>query len=250
MEKTTAKISTCKESINKVAVDKLAFKQEKSNIEAQLQQIENVNEERSHKLKDIRKELRQAHGEYLKLQKSLDELGSEKAKKTSHLASMNETISKLRRSGSKEQEENRENRAMKIASMEKELSALEAKLQTTQTHMGNLKHTLDAASKEGREIEAEVQSAKNELLAVQRQMKQIKEQGSENRLVLFGENIPRIVADLHKNKGKFKNFPIGPLGMEIQLKPNVSKQKAALIENEIGGLLSAFIVDNFNVRTM
>ena len=40
---------------------------------------------------------------------------------------------------------------------------------------------------------------------------------------------------------------MGPLGMEIQLKPNVSKQKAALIGHEIGGLLNAFIVDNFDV---
>ena len=247
VERATAQISTCKESINKVAVDKLAFKQEKSNIEAQLQQIEHVNEDRSQKLKSLRKEMRQFQEESKRLQKALDEREKEKSEKSSQLDSMKETITKLRGSGTKEQEETREKRAMKIGAMEKDLAALEAKLQSTQTHLGNLKHTLDSANNEGREIEAEVQSAKNNVIALKRQMKQIKDQG-ENRLVLFGENIPRIVADIQRNRGKFRNFPIGPLGMEIQLKPNVSKQKAALIEHEIGGLLNAFIVDNFNVR--
>ena len=40
----------------------------------------------------------------------------------------------------------------------------------------------------------------------------------------------------------------GPLGMHIQLKPDVSQKEAALIEKEIGGILMAFIVDNFQDR--
>ena len=242
-----AKLSTCKESLDKAVGDKLALKHEKERIEAQVQQMENVNEERRKKVSDLRSRMRQVATDCKKLQQAKDDLERRRIDKQSQFSSMKEMISKLQATDSTEEARKRDEREDEIACMEEDKSTWEARLTTTQTHIGNLKHTLDAANQKGREITAELQATKSNLIALQRQMKQIQEQG-ENRLVLFGENMPRIVADLHKNKGKFKSFPIGPLGMEIQLKPNVSKQKAMLIEHEIGGYLNAFIVDNFDDR--
>ena len=59
-------------------------------------------------------------------------------------------------------------------------------------------------------------------------------------------SLQRFVAEIEKNRGKFKKFPIGPLGAHIQLQPHINDAQARLIEHEIKGLFSAFLIDNFD----
>ena len=49
---------------------------------------------------------------------------------------------------------------------------------------------------------------------------------------------------------KFRKPPIGPLGIEIQVKENVSKKHVEIIETELGKLLTAFLVDNFEDKRL
>ena len=131
--------------------------------------------------------------------------------------------------------------------MEEEKANCEARFQSTKTHAGNLRHTLEIAKEKDAQKRDHLKNVDYDITQFQKKIQNAKGQG-ENRLMLFGgDSMPRIVADVQKYQGRFRKMPVGPLGMEIQLKPNVSKQKAALIGHEIGGLLNAFIVDNFDV---
>ena len=210
--------------------------------------MENVSEDRVKELANMRALVRQVKDEYRKYEKAVDALEKNKNEKHSKFMTMNALISKLRSSSDDdEQARNREKLLAKISSLEEEKANCEARYKSTQTHADNLKHTLDITKEKERAVGDEIQSTKHNIQSLQKQMKNVKDQG-ENRLVLFGDSMPRIVADIHKNKRSFHKLPIGPLGMEIQLKPNVSKKKAVLIEHEVGTLFSAFIVDNFDDR--
>ena len=62
--------------------------------------------------------------------------------------------------------------------------------------------------------------------------------------------MPNLVAEIKKNANKFGQMPIGPIGLEIKLKKDITKQEATLIEIELGDVLKSFIVDNFADRTL
>ena len=65
-------------------------------------------------------------------------------------------------------------------------------------------------------------------------------------LCLFGQKMPQLCSAI---KGtNFKKEPIGPLGVEIKIKNDVSEIEKKLIECELSGMLSSFIVDNFEDR--
>ena len=96
LEKVAGEIATCKESIDKVADDKLALRQERSSIEAQLKQMENVSEDRVKELNNMRALVRQVKEECRKYEKAMDALESNKHDKQSKLMGMNAMINKIR----------------------------------------------------------------------------------------------------------------------------------------------------------
>ena len=96
LEKVAGEIATCKESIDKVADDKLALRQERSSIEAQLKQMENVSEDRVKELNNMRALVRQVKEECRKYDKAMDALESNKHDKQSKLMGMNAMINKIR----------------------------------------------------------------------------------------------------------------------------------------------------------
>ena len=52
---------------------------------------------------------------------------------------------------------------------------------------------------------------------------------------MFGEKMPNLVAEIKKNANKFGQMPIGPIGLEIKLKKDISKQEAALMDALVRG---------------
>ena len=105
--------------------------------------------------------------------------------------------------------------------------------------MGNLKSNLDHSQQNHENAKMKIHDIQSKIRECERSLKETQKQGN-NRLVLFGDKMPRLVHEILTNKGKFSKMPIGPLGMEIQLKNNVSKTQAALIENELGRTLCKF----------
>ena len=60
--------------------------------------------------------------------------------------------------------------------------------------------------------------------------------------------MPKLIEALKTNN--FKQKPIGPLGIEIKIKKDVSEIERKLIECELSGMFNNFIVDNFDDRRL
>ena len=68
------------------------------------------------------------------------------------------------------------------------------------------------------------------------------------RIALFGQKMPQLCQLIESNN--FKKKPIGPLGMLIDIKKDVSEIEKKLIECELSGMFNNFIVDNFDDRRL
>jgi len=68
-------------------------------------------------------------------------------------------------------------------------------------------------------------------------------EGGQDKLAAFGNWMPKLVAEVRKNK-KFKKLPIGPLGSLIKITENTDKALARAVEHELSGLLTAFLCDS------
>ena len=76
----------------------------------------------------------------------------------------------------------------------------------------------------------EIKASKSSLVQMDKDLKNAKSKGGNNRLFMFGNNMPQLVQEIQRKANKFHKMPIGPLGMEIKLKNGVSKVEATVIE--------------------
>ena len=150
---------------------------------------------------------------------------------------------------SRDAENEREERKGHIQSLETALKELEARFQSTKNHMENLQHNADVSKNESDEIKGKINEAKQKVRECESNLRRIEKQGN-NKLALYHEKMPKLVSEVQKNMEKFRKPPIGPLGIEIQVKENVSKKHVEIIETELGKLLTAFLVDNFEDKRL
>ena len=105
-----------------------------------------------------------------------------------------------------------------------------------------MQHNRDVATEKANEIKQKIRQATESIRENERAMKNAQLQGS-SKLALYGEKIPKLVDLIQKSK--FQKPPIGPLGIKVEIRENVSKKHVEVIETELGNLLSSFLVDNF-----
>ena len=113
--------------------------------------------------------------------------------------------------------------------------------------MDNLQHNNDVANEKRNEIKQKISQATQNIRDNERKMRSIQGQGG-SKVGLYGEKMPRLVAEIQKKSTQFQKPPIGPLGIEVEIRENVSKKFVEVIETELGNLLSSFLVDNFQDR--
>ena len=87
----------------------------------------------------------------------------------------------------------------------------------------------------------EIRASKSNLLQLNKNLKNAKSEGGNNRLFMFGNKMPQLVQEIQRKATQFHKMPIGPLGMEIKLKNGVPKVEATLIEWELQSLLRTFL---------
>ena len=131
--------------------------------------------------------------------------------------------------------------------MEAVKQELEARLQSTRNHADNLQHNNDVANEKRNEIKQKISQATQNIRDNERKMRSIQGQGG-SKVGLYGEKMPRLVAEIQKKLSQFQKPPIGPLGIHVEIRENVSKKFVEVIETELGNLLSSFLVDNFQDR--
>ena len=87
----------------------------------------------------------------------------------------------------------------------------------------------------------EIRASKSNLLQLNKNLKNAKSEGGNNRLFMFGNKMPQLVQEIQRKAMQFHKMPIGPLGMEIRLKNGIPKVEATLIEWELQSLLRTFL---------
>jgi hypothetical protein len=79
------------------------------------------------------------------------------------------------------------------------------------------------------------------------QQKNQYEQTRQNKLAIFGQNIPRILELINKNKHLFSKLPIGPIGNCIKL---IDQKWADPVEYLLNRYLGVFLCDSAADRKM
>ena len=207
------------------------------------------------------------------LDREVDKKRQQKATIEGQLKAVENAIDKIRNTDTDAIADAAQKMKAKIEEKVANIEAIDAKIQTTRNHAKNLEHNLFSIRNEERDLRATINESKQENVTVTREIKKLKADGGDNRkyldcywfqyqlipkwfwiiflgLIMFGEKMPNLVAEIKKNANKFGQMPIGPIGLEIKLKKDITKQEATLIEIELGDVLKSFIVDNFADRTL
>ena len=92
----------------------------------------------------------------------------------------------------------RANRIQELTSLREEY---EAQMQSTQTHVNNLSYNISTSEAREKELKRSLITISNEITNKERELKNIQNQ-RDNKLVLFGDGFPKLVAEIEKNYQK------------------------------------------------
>ena len=79
----------------------------------------------------------------------------------------------------------------------------EAKMQSTQAHINNLAHNITSSINRGKELKGNLIRITNEISKNENQLQNIQAQ-RDNKLILFGEAFPKLVAEIERNYQKVR----------------------------------------------
>ncbi len=130
-------------------------------------------------------------------------------------------------------------------------------LEATRQAAGERREAVEQAMKETKDQEKgardEFDNARNQLRgaegrvrSLESQLKGLTESGGGNAAV-YGQPVARALREIEKNKRRFKEPPIGPIGMHVKVKQG-KEEWAAAAENAIGNILHHFIVTSHEDR--
>ena len=104
---------------------------------------------------------------------------------------------------------------------------------------------MDESKVKERNIKNEIKASKLRLVQLNKDLKNAKSKGGNNRLFMFGNKMPQLVQEIQRKANQFHKMPIGPLGMEIKLKNGIPKVLATLIEWELQSLPNRSLLRTF-----
>ena len=74
-------------------------------------------------------------------------------------------------------------------------------MQSTQIHVNNLSYNISSATTREKELKKSLIKISNDITSKERELKNIRNQ-RDNKLVLFGDGIPKLVNEIEKNYQK------------------------------------------------
>lgn len=244
-----ARVESLKDKLVKQDSIQRDFRTQKAEIEGRIQDLADEVAQKEREVDQEQSNLQKAKDKRKALEKQLSDSDRKLSKKTGELRSIDEAIEGVRATDEGEEKARRDGRLQKIEATKTRVKECEAKFASTSSHTKNLEHSISHFVGKERELKARLQKLNGEIREKNGQLANYRRQG-DNKLIKFGDKMPRLVAEIEKNKQKFKQKPIGPLGAHIELQPNVSEAQAKAVEHEIGVLLRSFLVDNFEDKRM
>ncbi|XP_046814733.1 structural maintenance of chromosomes protein 6 isoform X1 [Vespa crabro] len=165
--------------------------------------------------------------------------------KTKHLADdinlLRKEIQRLECGDDKQDERNKIKQC--LGELQHKLDEVEAMLRTKKTDSMHLETNRVRRSQEIQSKKIEIDSNEVRIRKLKRELQVLKQQ-SDNALIVFGPNIPRLLKRIEEEykKGRFKQRPRGPLGAYVMMK---DPEWIPAVENFLGATcFSTFCADN------
>ncbi|KAL1918810.1 uncharacterized protein VTP21DRAFT_2832 [Calcarisporiella thermophila] len=172
---------------------------------------------------------------------------------------MNTQITSLRRQASnyatKIEEEmrkleasNRERRGEKLAEisqLDSQIDRLKEDIQSEKSQEAKLEEETAQLLKRKQEVDTEINQTQRELGESRERISQLQEQ-KIHRTKAFGQSMPEVLQAINNEK-RWREKPIGPFGMFIQLR---DEKWADTLEIILGRMLNAFAVTNYEDRNL
>ena len=215
--------------------------EEKNEVEKEIQHLATPNFPPEYN--GLKKLMQAKKEEARKARREMAEVRNKMERAKKNVNSLKEEIGRLEKCGTDDLKRRTAERNEQIEILKQEISTSDDQIRSQQTHLHNLINDAEALTNERHERKAVTNKMKSDIRSKEAELRKIRSEKG-NRMVLFGESMPRLLAEIQK--AKFHRPPIGPIGSEIQLKAGISAEQSQLVEFEIGALLSGFIVDNFD----
>jgi len=237
------KIPICDQKVDEINAREKEIRAKKKTIELEIQEIAKNQEAEQTALDSLKSDFKKKSDSLRTAKKVVAELEGKRKSKQAEQKTVEETVENMRSGdGQMVYEERRRARLGNIERISKEVEALTAQSETSSNHARHLRGNLRDIELRINESKGEAQKHRGAVNRTREQLKAMKESG-QDKLAAFGNWMPRLVSDISKSR-KFTKKPIGPLGVHIKIKENVSKDIAKAVENEVAGLLNSFLCDN------
>ena len=242
IEKEEKKIGLAEKEIEAINKRDKEMRSRKKEVEKEIQDIAKNYDPESERMVELKKIHDDKQRKAKITSRAVEEVQRKILKHEKNLREISKEISKFKSGKCREYEEKRLAREKKQQELELETEALLAQIETSGNHLDNLKTERREAEHSATNAKYEYQSMQNKVNNLKKELHDL-ESGEKNKLRAFGAWMPGLVEEINRCK-KFKVKPIGPLGAHITLSDNVPNDVSAIIEGELGGLLSAFCVNS------
>ena len=242
-EKMEVQVTKVKKAADNISVTEAKLKDqgvEKKKIEKNIQDIAQGQPEEEAKLDVIWNNVKEKLKDVRDRKAKADEEAAKKSGLEREIHIMESQVAKLRVEGTSEYEREHRRRLEQISQLQEQLNKVSAESSTTETHLGHL----DANRKDCDQRLMSLKAAKVKESGMRTKyegsIEQLRRSG-QNRLAQYGPGIDTLVAEINKSN-RFKQKPIGPLGMFLKIKEGTPENVRDALDHEIKGVVGSFLV--------
>lgn len=228
-------IEECEAKIKAEEENRTKIQTQLNDIAQQVTDVQPQVVDAKQKLEQAKKQSRKAQMELKELERTVKGLKSDKNV-------IKTRITEIKSSALEENKTEREEREERLGVLTTEVEQLDSQQRTVQNDSDQYQGAINQNRSDYSRLKTEEESVTEQLRHIRADLRDLT--GSRtDRYRLFGQEIPRLVAEVNKahQRGEFKEKPRGPIGAYIDLK---DQQWALGIEKALGGILYSWCVDN------
>jgi len=249
-------------SKNELQVDKIktmeaAAHAEKETQEKDVEELEERMRGLREKVKEARTKMVEVKGEMGKRRLPITKLQSRVAGKTEEIKGYLLKKKKKQREMEAEQERLKEQGEADLGPLVHKRKELEEEKLRLEERKEGLARELETGRREVEDAKKAAMDARSEVQAAERRVKGLEGElnvlgkggigGDNNPVAVYGEGAGRVVREMEKMRSRFRDSPVGPIGLHIKVKDG-KQEWGGSVENAIGSILSGFIVTNHEDR--
>lgn len=148
-------------------------------------------------------------------------------------------------------EESEKDNDSEITGKKQQIEQLESEIQDKNRRFKEIEHQLSVNGSELKDLENSLENAKKSDADELRISKDLAKEldkvksAAKDKLQLFGDNLPKVMEEINKKRREFRQMPIGPIGMHVEL---MDMKWSMPMDAIIGSHLRSFITHHHEDR--